>query len=154
MLYNITYVYDNDKNGNKALLGAKVFMYNGVEILKQEIYVGLEFELEDILRSEVNAHALGINDIAEFQRRYEAFNAQGIVYFPATDKYSFLEKDDKVIHWINEESVSALLEDELKPYYEMAKPQLEGVSFDLDPNDPLVEICNLTLSRNIESSRR
>ena len=154
MLYNISYVYDTDKDGNKALLGAKVFMYNGVEILKQEIYVGLEFELDDILRSEVNAHALGINNTVEFQKRYEAFNAKGIVYFPATDKYAFLEKNDQVIHWINEESVKDLLEEALIPYHEMTRPQLEGVSFDIDPSDPLVELCNLTLSRSINNSNR
>lgn len=154
MLYNISYVYDFDKDGNSVLIGAKVFLYNGLEIIKKEIYVGLEFELEDIIKSDVNAHALGINDIGVFQKRYEAFHAKGIVYFPATDKYAFLEKNDKVIHWINENSVGNLLENELNIYREMAKPQLEGVSFDLDPHDPLVEICNLTLTRNMNSSNR
>lgn len=164
MLYNIKYVYGKDKadlNGEAKsyLNGAIVELFDGERTRKQEIYVGLQFCLEDILENEINARCLKINDVDKFKALYEELGACGIVYFPDTDKYGFLQEGDIVLPWTKTEEVKDTLENALNVYrneaanetvkqkYEERKALLRS----LDPDDALVELNGLSLSRRVSS---
>lgn len=67
MLYSIQYVYGKDKSEKEVLEGAKVISFDGRYTFIQEIYVGLEFSLEDILNNSVNAHAIGVRNLEVFK---------------------------------------------------------------------------------------
>ncbi len=157
MLYNIEYVYGKDKDDNKILVGAKVSGFDGKKYYKKEIYVGLEFALEDILESDYNAHALGIRNLDIFKAKYETLRASGIIYFPELDSYEFLEQNDVVIHWTRSEEVKTQLEEALQPYKNIAtdkvvKQRVQEFVESLDPADPMIELNGLSLQR--QSSNR
>lgn len=164
MEYNVKYVYGKDKadlNGEAKsyLNGAIVEYFDGERTRKQEIYVGLQFCLEDILTNEINARCLKITDLSKFKALYEELGASGIVYFPDTDKYGFLQAGDIVLPWTRTEGVKDTLENALSVYrikaanatvkqkYEEKRAKLEN----LDPDDALVELNGLYLNRRVSS---
>lgn len=97
MLYSIQYVYGKDKKEKNVLEGAKVISFDGQKAYVQEIYVGLEFTLEDILENKINRNAIGVKNLDVFKSKYEKLGATGVIYFPEIDKYEFLEAGDIVI---------------------------------------------------------
>lgn len=164
MLYNIKYVYGKDKANSDGeaksyLNGAIVESFDGERTKKQEIYVGLQFCLEDILDNEVNARCLKINDVDKFKALYEELGASGIVYFPDTDRYGFLEEGDIVLPWTKTEEVKDTLENALNVYRNEAADVTVKQKFEerkallrsLDPDDALVELNGLSLSRRVSS---
>ena len=156
MLYNIQYVYGKNKNEEKTLIGAKVLEFDGEKTYVQEIYVGLEFSLEDIIENKINADAIGVTNLDILKTRYKNLNAAGIVYFPELERYEFLEEGDIVIPWISAELVASALEDALQPYKNKATDKVvrEKVAArrayveSLDPEDPMVELNGLSLGRH------
>ena len=71
MLYSIQYVYGKDKKEKSVLEGAKVISFDGQKAYVQEIYVGLEFTLEDILENKINRNAIGVKNLDVFKSKYE-----------------------------------------------------------------------------------
>ena len=137
MLYSIQYVYGKDKNEKEVLEGAKVISFDGRYTFIQEIYVGLEFSLEDILNNSVNAHAIGVRNLEVFKNKYEKLGAVGVIYFPGTDKYEFLEAA-------------------LKPYRKSAtesivKERMAAYVDHLGAENPLVELNDLSLNRHVSN---
>lgn len=159
MLYNIQYVYEDNLKGERRLVGAKIFCYDGKEISVQEIYVGMKFTLEDIVENEVNSHAIGVNDIEFFKARYKNLNAAGIIYFPSLEKYEFLEEGDIVLPWVSEDLVANTLEEALQPYRINATDKVVSEKIaekrayieSLDPADSLVELSGLSMRKRISS---
>ena len=156
MLYSIQYVYGKDSRGKKTLIGAKVLGFDGDKTFLQEIYVGMKFTLEDITENKINADAIGVTNLDILKTRYKNLNAAGIVYFPELERYEFLEEGDIVIPWISAELVASALEDALQPYKNKATDKVvrEKVAArrayveSLDPEDPMVELNGLSLSRH------
>ena len=70
MLYSIQYVYGKDKKEKSVLEGAKVISFDGQKAYVQEIYVGLEFTLEDILENKINRNAIGVKNEEVFKSEY------------------------------------------------------------------------------------
>ena len=159
MLYNIQYVYGKNKNEEKTLIGAKVLEFDGEKTYVQEIYIGLEFSLEDILENKINADAIGITNTDILKTRYKNLNAAGIVYFPELERYEFLEEGDLVIPWISTELVANTLEDALQPYRNKATDMVvkekiaakKAYVESLDPADPIVELNGLSLRRRVSN---
>lgn len=159
MLYSIQYVYDKDKEGKKFLEGAKVIAFDGKKTYVREIYVGLEFTLEDILYNKINRSALGIKNVDLFKSKFERYQAKGIIYFPDLDKYEFLEENDEVIQWVSTDKVEEFLDNALQPYKELATDSIvkktmeirESLVKNLDPSDPLIELSDLSLRRQVSS---
>ena len=159
MLYNIQYVYGKDKEGEKSLVGAKVLGFDGDKTYVQEIYVGLEFSLEDIVENKINADAIGIKNIEVLKDRYENLKASGIIYFPHLNSYEFLEKGDVVLPFTSTELVASTLENALQPYKNKATDKVvkekmaakKAYVESLDPADPMVELNGLSLRRRVSS---
>lgn len=156
MLYSIQYVYGKDKSEKKVLEGAKVISFDGRYTFIQEIYVGLKFSLEDILNNSVNAHAIGVRNLEVFKNKYEKLGAVGVIYFPGTDKYEFLEDGDIVIPWVSSLMVQKSLEAALKPYRKSAtesivKERMAAYVDHLGAENPLVELNDLSLNRHVSN---
>ena len=159
MLYSIEYVTDKDKNEKEVLKGAKIFGFNGEDISVKEVYVGLKYNLEEILGNEIIAKFLGINNLDVFKAKYEKVGATGVIYFPELNKYEYLEEGDVVIPFVNSRLVKDSLDKVLRPYKKAAtnrivKQKLEAKKVcreDLDPADPLIELKDLSLSRHVSS---
>lgn len=154
MLKNIEYVYGTN-NDKKVLLGAKVFLFDGEKLIVEEVYVGLPFELDDILESTINASTLGVTNLDAFAAQYNELNAAGVVYFPQVERYYFLEEGDKVLLWNGNDRIEDTLENALDEYRERAvdkalEEKLKAKRqeyLNLDPANPLVELYGLPLSR-------
>ena len=173
MLYSIQYVYGKDKKEKNVLEGAKVISFDGQKAYVQEIYVGLEFTLEDILEkidgagdvkvmileNKINRNAIGVKNLDVFKSKYEKLGATGVIYFPEIDKYEFLEAGDIVIPWVSHENVEKSLEEALKPYRKLATDKVvkqrvaakKAYVESLDPEDALVELSGLSLQRHVSS---
>lgn len=156
MFYSIQYVYGKDKNEKEVLEGAKVISFDGRYTFIQEIYVGLEFSLDDILNNSVNAHAIGVKNLEVFKNKYEKLGAVGVIYFPGTDKYEFLEAGDIVIPWVSSLMVQKSLEAALKPYRKSAtesivKERMAAYVDHLGAENPLVELNDLSLNRHVSN---
>lgn len=124
MISNIKYVYDKNKENKTVLLGVRISLTDGEKTIKKEIYVGLPFALEDILENKINANLLGVNNGALFTKEYNSVAASGIIYFPQTDSYSFLEEGDDVILWNGEDKIEDMLEEAIEPYRELSMDEL------------------------------
>ena len=159
MLYSIQYVYGKDKKEKNVLEGAIVISFDGQKAYVQEIYVGLEFTLEDILENKINRNAIGVKNLDVFKSKYEKLGATGVIYFPEIDKYEFLEAGDIVIPWVSHENVEKSLEEALKPYRKLATDKVvkqrvaakKAYVESLDPEDALVELSGLSLQRHVSS---
>lgn len=152
MIHKIKYVYGLDQENVSRLLGAKVITADFSSLKKQEIYVGIQFCLQDIMENAVNANALGIHNLSMFKKRYMEVNACGIIYFPQIDKYGFLQNGDRVLTWINDELVSTQIDEALGVYKSATNDSLELEDvFDLD--DPMLELNDIPLSRTRCSKR-
>lgn len=159
MLYNIQYVYAKNKKYEKTLVGAKVLEFDGDKTYIQEIYVGLEFSLEDIMENAVNANAIGVKNLDVLKTRYENLGAAGIIYFPSLERYEFLEEGDIVLPWISQELVASSLEKALQPYRNKATDKVVREKMaakrayveSLDPADPLVELSGLSMRKRVSS---
>ena len=159
MLYNIQYVYGKNKNEEKKLIGAKVLGFDGNKTYIQEIYIGLEFSLEDITKNKINADAIGVNNINVMAARFENLNASGIIYFPELERYEFLEEGDIVIPWKSSELVASTLEEALQQYRNKATDKVveekmaakKAYVESLDPADPIVELNDLSLRRRVSN---
>jgi hypothetical protein len=155
MLYSIQYVYGKDKKEKNVLEGAKVISFDGQKAYVQEIYVGLEFALEN----KINRNAIGVKNLDVFKSKYEKLGATGVIYFPEIDKYEFLEAGDIVIPWVSHENVEKSLEEALKPYRKLATDKVvkqrvaakKAYVESLDPEDALVELSGLSLQRHVSS---
>ena len=101
----ISEVRSEIKKEKNVLEGAKVISFDGQKAYVQEIYVGLEFTLEDILENKINRNAIGVKNLDVFKSKYEKLGATGVIYFPEIDKYEFLEAGDIVIPWVSHENV-------------------------------------------------
>ena len=159
MLYNIQYVYGKNKNEEKKLIGARVLGFDGNKTYIQEIYVGLEFSLEDITKNKINADAIGVNNTSIIKAKYENLNASGIIYFPELERYEFLEEGDLVIPWRSTELVASTLEEALQQYRNKATDKVvkekmaakKAYVESLEPDDPMVELNGLSLSRHVSN---
>ena len=158
-VFFVQYVYGKDKKEKNVLEGAKVISFDGQKAYVQEIYVGLEFTLEDILENKINRNAIGVKNLDVFKSKYEKLGATGVIYFPEIDKYEFLEAGDIVIPWVSHENVEKSLEEALKPYRKLATDKVvkqrvvakKAYVESLDPEDALVELSGLSLQRQVSS---
>ncbi len=136
MIRKIQYVYGKNKNGKKVLLGAIVFSLNKDKIAKQEIYVGQIVESNSL----------------EGQKKHRIpANAVGVLYFPQCDMYAYLEENDQVLPWIDNDSIEEVLEAKLTCYrdnnWENAKQNITEKYNNLEMDDPFVEFYDLPLRR-------
>lgn len=162
MLSTIKYVYDKNKDEKEVLLGAKICFFDGEKTSVKEIYVGLPFCLEDILENDINANLLGVIDKKEkFKREYELVNAKGVIYFPQTEEYHFLEETDTVLLWNGDDRIKDTLETEIDKYRNMiiaesVKSKLAAKKDfinNLEPANPLIELFGDSLVRARVSER-
>lgn len=99
MVSKIDFIYDIGKSKKQQLIGAKQTTINGDEVKRQEYYVGLKLDINDILLNNSIKSYLGIHSSDIFMAKYNALRASGIIYFPQTGKYEFLEETDIVIDY-------------------------------------------------------
>lgn len=99
MVSKIDFIYDVDRSKKQQLIGAKQTTINGEEVKRQEYYVGLKLDINDILLNNSIKSYLGIHSSDIFMAKYNALKASGIIYFPQTGKYEFLEETDIVIDY-------------------------------------------------------
>ena len=99
MVSKIDFIYDVDRSKKQQLIGAKQTTINGDEVKRQEYYVGLKLDINDILLNNSIKSYLGIHSSDIFMAKYNALRASGIIYFPQTGKYEFLEETDIVIDY-------------------------------------------------------
>ncbi len=99
MVSKIDFIYDVDRSKKQQLIGAKQTTINGEEVKRQEYYVGLKLDINDILLNNSIKSYLGIHSSDIFMAKYNALRASGIIYFPQTGKYEFLEETDIVIDY-------------------------------------------------------
>ena len=99
MVSKIDFIYDVDRSKKQQLIGAKQTTINGEEVKRQEYYVGLKLDINDILLNNSIKSCLGIHSSDIFMTKYNALRASGIIYFPQTGKYEFLEETDIVIDY-------------------------------------------------------
>ena len=99
MVSKIDFIYDVDRSKKQQLIGAKQTTLNGEEVKRQEYYVGLKLDINDILLNNSIKSYLGIHSSDIFMAKYNALKASGIIYFPQTGKYEFLEETDIVIDY-------------------------------------------------------
>ena len=140
------YVYDSDENGNQQLLGVEIASFNNICIRNAEYYVGFELDINDVVNNKVNADILGIDDLEKFKRYYYSARATGIVFFPQTGKYSYLERGDTVIHWDGNDKIESQLEEKIIPYKnQLVSPQefLETIHESLMDNQAVLELSGV-----------
>lgn len=113
MVSKIDFIYDVDRSKKQQLIGAKQTTINGEEVKRQEYYVGLKLDINDILTNKTIKQFLGINNIQIFMARYKALRANGIIYFPQTGKIEFLEECDIVIDYQEDIMVEDILKNAL-----------------------------------------
>lgn len=160
MLYKIQYVFDRDVNRKEVLEGAKVFQFDGNETTVKEIYVGIHLDFDSIYNNQENAQLIGVRNREIFKAQYEKYEAVGVIYFPQTGEYKFLEEGDIVLPWVSNELVEETLEGALQIYRNEATDYVVKQKLDvqlsyvetLDPDDPLIELNDLYRSRT-QSSR-
>ena len=159
MLYNIQYVYGNNKDEEKTLVGAIILGFDGYKTYSQEIYVGLEVTLEDIMKNKEKAEELEVETYNALKAKYELLGNKGMVYFPQLGSYEFLEEGDVVIPWESPERVSSSLESVLQPYRNNATEMVvrnkmaakKAYIENLDPEDSMVELYGLSLGKRTSS---
>ena len=152
MLYKIQYVFDRDANRKEVLEGAKVFQFDGRNTTVKEIYVGIQLDFDSIYYNQENREV--------FKAQYEKYEAAGVIYFPQTGEYEFLEEGDIVLPWVSNELIEDTLESALQIYRNEATDNILKQKLDLqlsfvetlEPDDPLIELNDLYRSRT-QSSR-
>lgn len=160
MLYKIQYVFDRDENRKEVLEGAKIFQFDGKNTSIKEIYVGIQLDFDSIYNNVENASLIGVRNREIFKAQYEKYEASGVIYFPQTGEYKFLEKDDVVLPWISNDTIEETLENALQIYRNKATDNILKQKLNvhlsyvetLDPDDPLIELNDLYRSRT-QSSR-
>lgn len=125
--------YENVKNEDKRILvGIDVIQTENGQVYKYGYYCGIELSLYDALSIE-NKKLLGIEDELLFLETYKKHQAIGIIYFPQTKTYGFLEQNDVVLH----------TSEELQSIIDMIAINSMNSSLDLgcvDPEDSLLEL--------------
>ena len=156
MVSKIDYVYEMDKSDEAKLIGAKVATIDGYAVRSFEYYIGLKLDINDVLNNASIREKLGVKNVASFERNYYACNTAGIIYFPQTGKYAFLERSDTVIDYQEDKSIEESLDAVVAPFREMKvsseefKEQLEN-TFEVD--DPMVELLDLPYTRTRISTK-
>lgn len=156
MVSKIDYVYEMDKSNEAQLIGAKVATIDGYAVRSFEYYIGLKLDINDVLNNASIREKLGVKNVASFERNYYACNTAGIIYFPQTGKYAFLERSDTVIDYQEDKSIEESLDAVVAPFREMEvsseefKEQLEN-TFEVD--DPMVELLDLPYTRTRISTK-
>ena len=144
MLYKIQYVFDRDANRKEVLEGAKV----------------IQLDFDSIYYNQENAQLIGVRNREVFKAQYEKYEAAGVIYFPQTGEYEFLEEGDIVLPWVSNELIEDTLESALQIYRNEATDNILKQKLDLqlsyvetlEPDDPLIELNDLYRSRT-QSSR-
>lgn len=156
MISKIDYVYEMDKSREAQLIGAKVATIDGYAVKSFEYYVGLSLNINDVINNTSIQEKLGVRNIASFERNYFAANAAGVVYFPQTNTFGFLEDSDTVLDFQDDVSVKDTLDTVVVPFREMEvsneefREQLEN-TFEVD--DPMVELLDLPYTRTRISTK-
>lgn len=159
MISNIKYVYDKNKENKTVLLGVRICFFDGKKTARKEIYVGLPFALEDILENDINARLLDVKNKNIFLKEYNSVAASGIVYFPQTESYSFLEEGDDVILWNGEDKIETMLEEAIEPYRELSMDEILASKKatrrrhveNLDPDNSLMELYDIPVRQRYSS---
>ena len=141
LISKIKYVYENGK-----LIGVKILTFNGESFSIKEVYVGIQLDINDVLSNPEVADKLGIDDINTFCRRYNACLAQGIVYFPQSESYSFMDGRDEILPWSEEINVEEQLANVVLPYKENQVNDeifMHEIDNAFDPEDPLLEMLGI-----------
>lgn len=131
------------------LVGIEEIVIEKGKVIRKGFYVGIEISIEDAV-TPLNMKLLGIISQSLFLEKCKKLNAIGIVYFPNTTTYGFLEKDDVVL----ESKEDLIIKQE-----ELSQSN-SGISFserrdyyNLDPENPLVELYDLPLTLQRTSTR-
>ena len=138
----VEFVYGRDSEGNNQLIGAIVYSYDGEKIHKKEYYVGIK---------EKNNEA--------FKEEYASLNIEGRIYFPQTGQTGYLQKNDTVIDYKDGLDVREALSEKVDVYRNKAVDEKVKAKraanlayiMSLDPEDPLVELNDCTVSRRRSS---
>ena len=133
MVSKIDFIYDVDRSKKQQLIGAKQTTINGEEVKRQEYYVGLKLDINDILLNNSIKSYLGIHSSDIFMAKYNALRASGIIYFPQTGKYEFLEETDIVIDYEEttpvEETLKNALINQQKPEEDFTEEENKDLSY-------------------------
>lgn len=155
----IRYIENYNAKGEKVYTGAYIVDRSKLPITKKEIYVGFNFSLEDVLYKKEVANMFNVDDKDRFIRRYNSAMATGIVYFPQTQEYGFLQEGDVVLPWTGEDKVQETLDNYINKHYTITDvdnyfkkiQDLDEKIKDLTPEDPLVELYGYNLKREASS---
>ena len=146
------FIRERDDNNQEHVLGVRIYTYNeGVIYRPHEIYVGYEFTLEDILYNEINRNGIGVKNLADFLRRYESSGATGIIFFPQTNSYGFLESGDSVINWESNLNIEDTLREAAASYTPTTKDvsSVSTVLEYLEPDDAMLELFDVPVTPGI-----
>lgn len=138
-------VYNNE--GEEVCIGAYLIDRRKLPITKKEIYVGWDFALEDVLNKPEVTKLFDSADIMKIKDVYEKCGATGIIYFPQTKNYGFLEKGDVVLPWTGKKEIQQKLDEYIYENYKVKNfdkyfenlQALDNKINNLDPEDPFVE---------------
>lgn len=156
MVSKIDYVYDYDKSNKTKLIGAKVSTVDGFTVKSFGYYVGLSLNINDIINNPSIQEKLGVKNIASFERNYYACDAAGVIYFPQTGKYGFLEGNDTVIDYPEDKSIEEAIDAMVVPFREMevsSEEFKEHLEYTFDVDDPMVELLDLPCTRTRISTK-
>lgn len=143
-MQKIIYVYGSNQSEEKVLLGFEVYSVNDKN-KKRGYYVGKAIPLLNMNDKEVSV-LIGEKNMSNLIEYALKINAIGLIYFPETKTYGFLEPTDIVL-----ESKLELLT--IAEELEQEKTQEYIPSDQLDPDNSLLELRNLTLIRQKTSDR-
>ncbi|MFR5857051.1 MAG: hypothetical protein ACLUFU_04480 [Bacilli bacterium] len=133
MVSKIDFIYDIDRSKKQQLIGAKQTTINGDEVKRQEYYVGLKLDINDILLNNSIKSYLGIHSSDIFMAKYSALKASGIIYFPQTSKIEFLEESDIVLDYREDMTVEDILKNALinqqKPEEDFTEEENNDLSY-------------------------
>lgn len=145
--YNLVHERNHETN-EVYVVGIEIISMIDGNIVRKGFYNGIQITIEEALTPS-NRMILGIEDSATFYEKYKYLKAVGIIYFPTTKTYGFLESHDVVFEqkeefdWIcNQIKEQKVTKDNSAELYE-----------NIDLDDPMIELCNIPMKRSRVSER-
>lgn len=145
--YNL--VHERNRETNEMnVVGIEIISMIDGKIVKKGFYNGIQITIEESLTPS-NMEILGIEDAALFYEKAKYLKAVGIIYFPTTKTYGFLESHDVVVE---QKEDFIWLCDQIKEQRAIKNNCIELYE-NIDLDDPMLELCNLPLKRSRVSER-
>lgn len=131
------------------LVGIEEIVVEKGKVLKKGYYVGIEISILDAITPD-NMQLLGITSPSLFLEKCKKYKALGVVYFPNTATFGFLEENDTVLETIEDLIIKR---DEISQSYVGSSISEIREDYNLDPENPLAELYDLPLTLQRTSTR-